>query len=334
MPEPVLVTGGSGFVGGALLERLVADGREVRALARSPEAAASVSARGAHAVPGDVLDLDALTEAMRGCDSVFHTAGVNEMCVRDPGPMLRTNVVGSGNVVRAAARTGVRRVVHTSSAAALGEARGTIGREDAPHRGSFLSRYERSKYLAERRVRSWAQALDVDVVCVNPSSVQGPGRTGGSARLVLDLVNGRLPILVDTTVSLVDIHDCTQGHLLAEVKGRTGERYVLNGATLSIRQALGLLAEVTGTVPRVRFAPRWVASGAGWTAEAIMRVTGAHLPFCRETMRTLLHGHRYDGARAERELGLRYTPIEESFRATLAWYAERGMAPPPLGARG
>ncbi len=205
MPGPVLVTGGSGFVGGALLERLVADGREVRAVARSPEAEATVAALGARPVAGDVLDLEALVEAMRGCETVFHAAGVNQMCVRDPRPMFRTNVEGSGDVIRAAAVTGVRRVVYTSSAATLGEAHGTVGREDVAHRGTFLSRYERSKYLAERRVRSWAQLLGVDVVCANPSSVQGPGRTEGSARLLLDLVNGRLPVLVETVISLVDI---------------------------------------------------------------------------------------------------------------------------------
>jgi dihydroflavonol-4-reductase len=326
---PVLITGGSGFVGGALLERLVAAGREVRALARSREAMAAVAAKGAEPVRGDVLDLASLVEAMRGCEVVFHAAGVNAICPRDPRPMERVNLEGSGNVVRAAVATGVRRLVHTSSASTIGEPPGTVGREDSPHRGWYLSRYERSKHLAERRVLAWGRALGLDVVCVNPSSVQGPGRMGGSARLLLDLVNGRLPIVVDTHVSIVDVADCAEGHLLAEARGRSGERYLLNGFTITTREAVALLRRLTGEPRRVRFAPRWVARAAGEVAELAATLTRRDLPLCREAVRTLLHGHRYDGSRAARELGLRYTPMEETVRRTLAWYAERGLAPAP-----
>lgn len=329
MAGPVLITGGSGFVGGALLERLVAAGREVRALARSREAMAAVAAKGAEPVRGDVLDLASLVEAMRGCEVVFHAAGVNAMCPRDPRPMERVNLEGSGNVVRAAVATGVRRLVHTSSASTIGEPPGTVGREDSPHRGWYLSRYERSKHLAERRVLAWGRALGLDVVCVNPSSVQGPGRMGGSARLLLDLVNGRLPIVVDTHVSIVDVADCAEGHLLAEARGRSGERYLLNGFTITTREAVALLRRLTGEPRRVRFAPRWVARAAGEVAELAATLTRRDLPLCREAVRTLLHGHRYDGSRAARELGLRYTPMEETVRRTLAWYAERGLAPAP-----
>ena len=119
---------------------------------------------------------------------------MNAMCLRDPEPMFRTNVGGLGSVVRAAARAGVARVVYTSSAATIGERRGVVGDEDTPHRGSFLSAYERSKYVAEQRVFALGAELGVEVVSVNPSSVQGPGRTEGSARLLIGLVNGRLPV--------------------------------------------------------------------------------------------------------------------------------------------
>lgn len=326
----VLVTGGSGFVGGTLLKRLVAEERPVRALARTHDAIAAVQAIGGQPVRGDVLDVGSLIEAMRGCDVVFHAAGVNAMCVRERRPMYRVNVEGSGNVMRAAKVAGVRRVVYTSSAAAIGEARGSVGREDTPHRGSYLSHYERSKHLAERRVLTWGRELGVDVVCVNPSSVQGPGRTGGSARLLLDLVNGKLPVVVDTPLSFVDVADCVEGHLLAEADGRGGERYILNGTTTTVPEVVALLRRVCGRPERVRFAPRWLASAGGWAAEAASAVTRRDLPLCREAVRTLLHGHRYDGSRAERELGLRYTPLQETVRRTLAWYAERGLAPAPL----
>lgn len=328
-----LVTGGSGFVGGAIVRHLVAAGRAVRALARSDEAASALARAGAEPVHGDVLDPGSLEAAARGCAVVYHAAGVNALCRRDPGPMYRTNVFGSELIVRAAAAAGVRRVVHTSSAATIGEAPGAVGRETTRHRGWYLSHYERSKHLGERRALDVAADQGIEIVCVNPSSVQGPGRTTGTARLILDVVNGRLPVAVDTVLSFVDVEDCALGHLLAEERGRPGERYLLNGATLTTRAALRMLEEVTGVHPRVRFLPGWVARPVGALAEAWGRVRGREVPLCREAVRTLLHGHRYDGSGAERELGLSYTPAAETFRRTLAWYEERGLvartSPPP-----
>ncbi len=165
-------------------------------------------------------------------------------------------------------------------------------------------------------------------MCVNPSSVQGPGRTAGSARLLLDLVNGRLPALVDTTISLVDIDDCSRGHLLAESRGVPGERYVLNGATLSTRDAVALLRRLWGRPERVRWIPAGLARAGGAGVEGVGRLLRRDVPVCREAVRTLLHGHRYDGTRAARELGLSYTPLEETLERTLRWYAERGLVPP------
>lgn len=328
MNDPVLVTGGSGVVGRALVERLVADGNDVRALARSERSAETVRSIGARPVRGDVLEPPTLAGAMRGSSTVFHVAGVSSMCPRDPRPMLRTNVEGSANVVRAAGAAGVGRVVHTSSGAAIGEERGTVGREDSPHRGTYLSWYERSKHLAEQRVLELARALLVDVVVVNPSSVQGPGRATGSARLLLDVVNGRLPFLVDTTISLVDIADCTEGHVLAAERGTPGERYLLSGATLATREALDLLRRIWGLRRPVRFAPAWVAEAGGTAIGAGARLLRRDAPVCHEAVRTLLHGHRYDGSKAVRELGLRYTPIEVTLLRTLEWFAERGLIPP------
>jgi dihydroflavonol-4-reductase len=327
--QPVFLTGGTGFVGGALLARLVADGAEVRALARTAAGAEAVRALGAEPVSGDLFDHDVLVQSMTGCATVFHVAGVNAMCVRDPGPMFRANVEGAGAVLAAAAASGVARLVHTSSAATIGEPRGVVGTEDTPHRGSFLSSYEKSKYLGEREVFDRGEELGIDVVCVNPSSVQGPGRLGGSARLLLDLVNGRAPI-VDTYVSIVDIADCIEAHVLAATRGLPGSRYLVSGATLTPRSAVHLLRAETGHPRHVVRLPRAAATVAGAVGSAISTVTGRDLPLCAELARTLLHGHRYDGSLAERELGLRYTPIGETVRRTLEWYAERGLAPVPF----
>jgi dihydroflavonol-4-reductase len=322
---PVFVTGGSGFLGRALVERLVADGLPVRALARSDASARALEELGAEPVPGDVLDPVTLRPALEGCAGAFHVAGANAFCLRDPAPLYAANVDGSRNVVRAAAAAGVGRVVYTSSAATLGEPRGIVGDETTVHRGSFLSHYERSKFEAERAVLADARAAGLEVVCVNPASVQGPGRTRGTAKLLLDYLNGRLPVLVESRLSLVDIADCTEGHLLAAARGAAGERYVLSGATLTVREAVGLLGRAAGRERAPRLLPPFLARIAGAAVEATGRVRRRRPPLCRELVRTLLHGHAYDGSRATRELGLVYTPIEETIRRTLGWYEAHGF---------
>jgi dihydroflavonol-4-reductase len=299
-------------------------GDDVVGLARSDAALDAIAEAGARPARGDVLDPGSLAGAMAGCELVFHAAGVNAMCMRNAGSLFNTNVEGATNVVRASHEAGVRRVIHTSSAATIGEARGTIGREDSEHRGSFLSRYEESKSLGERSALALGHHLGVEVVCVNPSSVQGPGRTTGSARLLLDLLNGRLPI-VDTTFSIVDVEDCTAGHLAAVERGTPGERYLVSGATLTTRQAVGLLRTETGLPRRAWRLPRAAAALAGAAGGAAAAILRRDMPMCPELARTLLHGHRYDGSRAERELGIAYTPISRTIRRTVDWYERQGL---------
>jgi dihydroflavonol-4-reductase len=323
--SPVFVTGGSGLIGGALVTRLVDEGREVVALARGAEAERALAARGARAVRGDVLDEEAMARGMAGCDVAFHVAGVNTLCPTAPSRLFRVNVDGAVAAVRAAARAGIRRLVLTSSAAVLGEAAGTVGREDSPHRGWYLSPYERSKHEGERAALAAARELGVDVVAVNPASVQGPGRAGGTGRILLAAVDGRLPVFVDTRISLVDLADCVEGHLLGEARGRARARYVLSGATLTSREALALLAEVTGRRVRARLVPPALALGLATLAEAGFRAARRRPPVCRAMVRTLLHGHVYDGSRATRELGLIYTPARDTLARTVAWARDEGL---------
>ncbi len=219
-------------------------------------------------------------------------------------------------------------MIHTSSASAIGEAAGVVGREDTPHRGHFLSDYERSKFLAERRALSLGEELGIEVVCVKPSSVQGPGRTEGSARFFIDLLNRRRPPVVETWVSVVDVDDCAAGHLLAESAGVPGRRYLLNGTSLTTAEAVELLRTVAGRPEHVLRIPRGRGPDRGEPGGGLGAPLAAPGPLCPEVARTILHGHRYDGSLAERELGLRYRPAEETVRRTLAWYADRGIVRP------
>lgn len=321
----VLVTGGSGLIGGALVERLVARGDEVVALARSDAAAESVARRGARPARGELFDPAALAAAADGCELAFHVAGINTLCPDDPAEMLRVNVDGAAAVARAAAAAGVRRLVHTSSAASIGEEHGTVGREDSPHRGGYLSVYERSKHESEGAVLDAARGTGLEVVLVCPASVQGPGRAGGTGKLLLAYLNGRLRVFVDTTISVVDIADAIEGHLLAAERGAPGERYLLCGAALEASRAFAIAGEIAGVHRRpLTVAPR-LATVAATAVERGFRALGRTPPLCREMVTTMLHGHRYDGSRAARELGLRYTPVEETLRRTLAWARGAGL---------
>ena len=319
----VAVTGGSGVVGSAVVRHLVEDQHHVVALARSADSATKLEELGATPVGGDVLDPSDLDGLVAGADWVFHIAGINEICSPDPDLMDLVNIEGTRNVIRASRAAGVERLIHTSSAVTIGEQHGVIGTESSPHRGSYLSRYERSKHLSEQLL--FEEVADLDVVAVNPSSVQGPGRARGTGRLMLDVLNGRMPFLVDTRVSIVDIDDCASGHVLAATNGVGGQRYILSGATFDMSRALSLLVEATGRDLSPRFVPGWVASVGIGVVSLGARALGRRPELCREMVRVLLAGHAYDGSRATRELGLEYRPLELTIRRTIDWFEAEGL---------
>jgi dihydroflavonol-4-reductase len=322
----VAVTGGSGVVGGAVLRHLVDGGHDVAALARSPGAVEKLAGAGAVPVEGDVLDAATLMPLVRGAEVVYHVAGINDMCTRDAALMWRVNVEGTRAVMTACRSEGVRRLVLTSSAVTIGEREGVVADENTVHRGFFLSEYERSKHAAERALLNEADGLDV--VSVNPSSVQGPGRATGTGRLFLAAANGRLPLLFDTRISLVDIDDCARGHLLAAERGISGERYLLSGATLSMKEAMRLLSRATGRRLNPWYVTPAAVRAAAATVEWLFQLMGRQAPFCREAARVMLHGHRYVGSRATGELGLVYTPVEDTIRRSLDWFEDQGLLSP------
>ncbi|MEX1125724.1 MAG: NAD-dependent epimerase/dehydratase family protein [Acidimicrobiia bacterium] len=319
----VAVTGGSGVVGMAVVRHLVDAGHEVRGLARTRAASDKIAGLGAEPVAGDVLDTESLAGLVSGMDRVFHIAGVNEMCSADPGHMDRVNIVGTINVRDACRAAGVNRLIHTSSAVAIGEEKGSVGSEASPHRGSYLSRYERSKHISEQLVLEASSGLEV--VSVNPSSVQGPGRASGTGKLILDVMRGKLPFLVETTISIVDIDDCARGHLLAADRGQPGERYLLSGVSLTIGEALALLTRISGLSFKPRFLPGSVVFALAGVVEIGARAVRRRPPVCREMVRVLRHGHRYDGTRATRELGLGYLPLEDTVQRTIDWFRDQGL---------
>jgi dihydroflavonol-4-reductase len=319
-----LVTGATGYVGGAILDHLVTSGHDVTATVRSEEAGRAIQSRGGRPMTADLSDGNALIRAMDGNDVVFHAAGVNGFCFPDSSEMIATNVGGSVAVIRSALRAGVGKVIYTSSAVTIGEQAGAVGTEETIHRGWYLSDYERSKVEAERAVAIEAEDLGVNVVSVNPASVQGPGRVTGTARLLLSFLKGRLRWLPETRATIVDADDCARGHLAAADRGAKGARYLLAGATLSTADMAIQLGEAADLDVRIRTLPPVVARGAGAMVGGAYRLARKQAPICPEMVRTMLHGHAFDGSRAERELGISYTPIEATFERMVAWYRENG----------
>jgi dihydroflavonol-4-reductase len=278
-------------------------------------------------VRGDVLDPVRVGEAIAGAEIVHHVAGLNSHCPRDPARLWQVNVLGPQTVIRAAAAHGIRRVVLMSSAASLGEAHGTVGDESSSHRGSFLSLYEQSKYEGERAAFLAGAVAGTEVVALNPTSVQGPPRSGGNGAIIIGYLNRRLRVFVPADLSIVDIRDVVGAHLAAEARGAPGQRYVLSQRAVTSHEAVQMLAELSG----VRFAVHFVSPAAARRVAAVIdagfRWRGRISPVCPARINTLLHGHRYDGSRAQRELGVQYTSVRETFRRTIEWARAEGLAP-------
>lgn len=295
------VTGATGVVGGSLIRHLSACGDSVTAYVRRPSAMPVTTV-----VVGSLHSHSQLTAAMEGHDVVYHVAGINELCPIDVVGMYQVNVDAARTVARAAAAAGVPRLVYTSSVAAASP--------------SPPSHYARSKQLGELAVMAES---GVEVVSVRPASVQGPGRATGSAKVILDIVSGRMPYAVDTTVSVVDIDDCATGHRAAAVHGESGLVYTLAGFTMTIREALDMVASMLGRPFDVRFVPmRALAIVAPFLG--LPRLLGKQTLVCPEMVRTLQEDHVHDGEPAAAALGFEYRSAEDTIGRLLDWFVAIG----------
>lgn len=325
------VTGGTGFVGGAVVRRLLAEGHHVRALVRPGADTRQLDGLPVERVEGDLRDAASLRHGVAGCQWVFHVAALYSFWGHAWQDYFQTNVEGTRRVLDAARDEGVERVVYTSSIAALGvhEDR-SPATEDSPgaveaHGGP----YQRSKALGER-VALDAARQGLPVVVVNPSTPVGvadhkPTPTG---QMIVDFLRGRLPGYVDTGLNIVDVDDVAAGHLLAAQRGRVGERYILGGENLTLKQILDLLAEVSGQRPARLRMPDWVALAWARADVAVARLYPRHTPTATPEKVQLSRRYEYfDPSKAVRELGLPQTPAREALRKAVEWYRGHGYAP-------
>src|ERR1700733_13312906 len=245
-----LVTGATGFVGSAVARTLAARGHDLRLLTRASSDRRNLAGLQAEVVTGDLTDTQSLQRAAAGCKFVVHVAADYRFWVPDPQAMLRANVDGALAMVRAAADAGAERIVHCSSVAALGQiGDGTPADEMTPtNEADFVGIYKRSKYQAERAVLELATRESLPVVVVNPAAPVGPRdiKPTPTGKMVLDTAKGRVPAYIDTGLNIVHVDDVAEGHALALERGRIGERYVLGGENLLLKDVLALIADVAG----------------------------------------------------------------------------------------
>ena len=322
--KPVLVTGATGFVGWHVARKLLERGERVRLLVRDPARVRELD--GAEAVTGDLRDPASLERAVAGCGAVYHVAADYRLWVRDPREMFASNVEGTRNVLDAARRAGVDRVVYTSTVGCIGIPPGGVGDEETPvSEKDMTGAYKLSKFRAERVALRFAEE-GFPVVIVNPTAPVGdhdfkPTPTG---KIIVDYLRGAMPAYLDTGLNLVDVADVAEGHLLACERGRPGERYILGCRNMTLAEIFQALEAISGVPAPRRRIPYAVAYAAGAATTALARLTGgeprAPLDAVRMARKKMFVTHE----KAARELGYAPGAVENALRRAVAWFRETG----------
>jgi dihydroflavonol-4-reductase len=322
------VTGATGFVGSHVARVLAEQGADLRLLVRSSSDLKNIRGLKAEQVVGDLRDPVTLEKAMAGCDVVFHVAADYRLWIPDPEQMYRANVEGTRAILQATRKNRVRRVVYTSSVATMGfTSNGRPADENSPvSLENMIGHYKRSKFMAEQ-VAMQAARSGMDVVVVNPTTPVGeqdikPTPTG---RIIVDFLKKKFPAYVDTGLNLVDVTECARGHVAALEKGRSGERYILGGENLTLKQILDKLAAITGLrSPKIRV-PYVVALATGVVDEMITGHILRREP--RATIDAVRMGRKkmfVSSAKAGRELGWKTVPVDDALRHAVAWFQANG----------
>src|SRR5882757_5416030 len=324
------ITGATGFVGSHVARALAAQGADLRLLVRSSSDLRNIQDLRAEQVVGDLREAASLKKAVSGCDVVFHVAADYRLWVRDPDEMYRSNVEGTKAIVEAARESKVRRVVYTSSVATMGfQSNGHLANEDSPvSLANMIGPYKRSKFMAEE-IAIEAGRSGMDVVTVNPTTPVGerdvkPTPTG---RIVVDFLKRKFPAYVETGLNLVDVRECARGHVAAMEKGRSGERYILGGENLTLKQILDKLGALSGLASPTVKLPYLVAYAAGFVDEMFSgRLLGREPRATIETVRMGKKKMWASSDKAERELGWKKIPVDDALRRAVEWFRANGYA--------
>jgi dihydroflavonol-4-reductase len=328
----VFLTGSTGFVGSHVARAYAAEGAELRLLTRTTSKLTAIEGLSAEIIVGDLREPEGLRTALRGCDALVHVAADYRLWVRDPKEMYAANVGGTRELLRIAREEGVAKVVYTSSVATMGfKADGTIVDEATPiSLAEMIGAYKRSKFMAEQEAIAAAR-VGQHVMILNPTTPIGPGdaKPTPTGRIVVDFLNRKFPAYVDTGLNLVDVSEVARMHVVALDNGTPGERYILGGENLTLKQILDRMSAITGLPSPGMKVPHAVAMTFAVFDQTITGKIRGKEP--RATVEAVRMGRKYmfaSSAKAERELGFRLLPIYAALRGAIEWFVTRGYAPP------
>jgi len=320
-----LVTGGSGFVGSAVVRRLLDAGAAVKVLVRHGSNLNNLSGLEIDLAFGDLNDPATFGNALQDCDALFHVAADYRLWVRDAQAMFAVNVDGTRSLICAATRAGVQRIIYTSSVATLGLRESAPADEDG--QVSFedmIGPYKQSKFLAEQAVLKLVRELGAPVVIVNPSTPMGRGdlKPTPTGRILADALSGRMPAYVDTGLNVVHVDDVADGHLLAYERGRIGERYILGSENMFLADILAEVARLANRKPPMIRLPHAAVLPLAYACEAWARLTNQEPMVCIDAVRLARKHMFFTHVKASRELGYRPRPAREALRDAVTYFSE------------
>jgi dihydroflavonol-4-reductase len=326
----VFITGATGFVGGHVARRYAAEGASLRLLTRQTSRLDGLAGIDAEMVKGDLREPEKLRSALSGCDALVHVAADYRLWVREPKQMYAANVDGTRELLKLARETGVPRVVYTSSVATMGfKADGTIVNEDTPVTlADMIGHYKRSKFLAEQEAIDAAKAGQ-HVMILNPTTPIGDGdaKPTPTGRIIVDFMNNKFPAYVETGLNLVDVDEVARMHVVALDRGTPGERYILGGENLTLKQILDRMSAITGLPSPTMKVPHAVAMVFAFFDESITGKLLGKEP--RATVEAVRMGKKMmfaSSAKAERDLGFQIIPIYNAMRSAIEWFIANGYA--------
>ena len=324
-----LITGGSGFIGSAVIRQLLQRGHQIRALIRTTSNLSNLSGLDVETVVGDLTDRHSLGKAVSGCTTLFHVAADYRLWADNPEDLYKTNIVGTRNIIHAAVQAGVSRIVYTSSVATLGlNANGNPADEHTPVTlNDMIGHYKRSKYLAESEVQRLVSEQNAPIVIVNPSTPVGPRdiKPTPTGRMIMNAVAGRMPAYVDTGLNIVHVDDVAAGHCLAFEKGKTGERYILGGDNLTLQEILCQIATLMKRKPPRFRIPHNLVLPIAYIAEYWARYRSTAEPFITvDGVRLAKKRMFFSTVKARRELGYSPRPASEALVDAVQWFVNNG----------
>lgn len=321
-----LVTGAAGFLGSHVARQLVARGENVRVLMRASSSNRAISDLSLEYVTGDLRDVASLERAMSGVQRVFHVAADYRLWAKNPQDIYDSNVGGTKNLLNAAKSAGVEQLIYTSTVATIAVDRPELPNELTDSKlDEMVGHYKRSKWMAEQEVLQAAQA-GLPAIVAMPTTPVGPWdwKPTPTGKIVLDFLNGKMPGYVETGLNFVGVEECAAGHLLVAERGKIGERYLLGGENLTLKQLLDVLAKITGLAAPTMKIPHGVALGVAYVESAFSRLIGKEPGIPVEGVRIAQHVMFVDASRAQRELGFRPGSVPAALERAVRWYQANG----------